>query len=95
VSGVKAFAPAIVFTSKSRNNVPFGDGVRCVQSPVRRFPVQTPVGGQVVFGPGGFVGPAGIQAGDTFHFQSWYRDNGGPCGANFNLTNALSVDWVN
>jgi hypothetical protein len=96
VSGIKANAPAIVYTSMNRMSFLFGDGLRCVQGPVKRFPVQkADAGGQVVFGPGGFVGPAGIQAGDTFHFQGWYRDNGGPCGGNFNLTNALSVDWVN
>ncbi len=96
VSGAKPFAPAIVYTSMSRKRTVFGDGLRCVQAPVKRYPVQMPVaGGQIVFGPGAIVGPAGVQPGDTFHFQGWYRDNGGPCGANFNLTNALSVDWTN
>ncbi len=33
----------------------------------------------------------GAAAGETQHYQAWYRDPGGPCGASFNLTTALRV----
>jgi hypothetical protein len=39
--------------------------------------------------PGGTVNP-----GDTKCYQYWYRDPGGPCGSNFNLSNAMTITWV-
>jgi hypothetical protein len=40
--------------------------------------------------------PAGAQiaAGETWHFQAWFRDPSGPCGMGSNLTNALRVTFA-
>ena len=39
--------------------------------------------------------PAGwITALSTWHFQTWYRDIGGPCGAFSNFSNALTVTFT-
>jgi hypothetical protein len=38
--------------------------------------------------PGGW-----ILEGQTWHFQTWYRDPTGPCGSSFNLSNALRVSF--
>ncbi len=96
VSGLKANAPGIVFASASRNNLPFGDGVRCLAGPVKRYPVQLADGaGQLVLGPGQvFSGGPPTAPGDTRYYQSWYRDNGGACGTGTNYSNALCVTWT-
>ena len=49
--------------------------------------------GTLVIGPGIAAG-AGIVPVTTRHFQCWYRDPGGPCGSNFNTTNAFSVTFT-
>jgi hypothetical protein len=33
-------------------------------------------------------------SGGTRAYQAWYRNNGGPCGSGFNLTNGVQVTWV-
>ncbi|MCP3920133.1 MAG: hypothetical protein GY711_31795 [bacterium] len=38
-----------------------------------------------------FFPTGGIQPGETWNFQVWYRDSGGPCGSSFNFTNAVRV----
>ena len=35
----------------------------------------------------------GIDPGATWYFQAWYRNPGGPCGTNFNLSNGLRVTF--
>ena len=44
-------------------------------------------------GPGSPPPSGAILPGSTWHFQTWYRDIAGPCGAFSNLSNALSVTW--
>jgi hypothetical protein len=85
--------------------MPFGDGLLCAGSggyPIFRFPPANS-------GPSGsFATPANlvgwcnqnlpisghIAPGSTWHFQAWYRDQQGPCGAHFNTTDALSVTFL-
>lgn len=80
-----------------------GDGRLCIDPSfgIFRFPIsQSSPSGFDVTGTGlvgrshQLFGPAGrIQAGQTWHFQGWYRDGGGPCGAGFNVTNAFSLTF--
>ncbi|MFT7670448.1 MAG: hypothetical protein ACI8X5_003157 [Planctomycetota bacterium] len=81
--------------------VPFGDGLLCV-SPgpglFCRFPVQNSgPSGTFVQGPGivaysqTLAPECRILAGQTWNFQSWYRDPTGSCGSSFNLSNGVSV----
>ncbi|MEZ6015610.1 MAG: hypothetical protein R3F49_10880 [Planctomycetota bacterium] len=35
-----------------------------------------------------------LRAGQTWSFQIWYRDVGGPCGSSSNLTNAVTITFV-
>jgi hypothetical protein len=84
---------------------PFADGRLCTASGgagIWRFPPpqSSGAGGVLDLGPG-VVGlssslPAGAQiaAGETWHFQAWFRDPSGPCGMGSNLTNALRVTFA-
>ena len=83
----------------------FGDGLRCVGAGgagiFRYFPVQSsgPIG-VLALGPGivahsqaRFPAAGRIDPGDTWNFQTWFRDPEGPCGFAFNLSNALAVTF--
>jgi hypothetical protein len=72
----------------------FGDGLRCAGGSVVRL--------ETVFLDGGGSGSSsvnisakgGVSSGDTRYYQFWYRDPAGsPCGALFNLTNGLELNW--
>lgn len=81
---------------------PLGDGLRCAGGALWRFPVRlADVSGRIVEGPRlaawtrQHLPPAGwLEAGDTWVFQTWYRDPTGPCGTGSNVSNALSVTFT-
>jgi len=78
----------------------FGDGIRCCGGGVVRIQVVNPPGATspataqmtetaTTNGPNGT-----IVAGGKKCYQFWYRDpTTSPCGAQFNLTNAITVTW--
>ena len=73
--------------------VPFGDGLRCAGGDLKRLGVrQSNAQGAATWGPNL---NATWSAGDTRHFQTWYRDPlAGPCGTGFNLSHAVSVTFA-
>ncbi len=91
--------PGIFFYGANQASAPFGDGTRCVSSPIYRIQPAS------FFGPTGSVtknldltvgppsaGGGAITAGSTWNFQFWYRDpQGGPNG--FNLSDGLIVTF--
>ncbi|MBL8803566.1 MAG: hypothetical protein JNN27_16310 [Planctomycetes bacterium] len=96
ISAVMYMGPA------NKPAAPFDDGVRCIaNSPTYRYAIKNSrASGTVVYGPGVVAtsavrfGPAGtITAGSTWYFQTWYRDPGGPCGQNANLSNVVRVTY--
>ena len=95
ISGMKSGQNGLVYASVTSGRLAFGDGQRCLFGAVRRFPVRQANGtGVLSYGPSevaGLVG--GVVVGSTWHFQGWYRDPGGPCGSQFNLSNALTVTF--
>lgn len=101
VAGMQANQFGLLYTGMNLTETPLGDGRRCVDGPFFRYPAfQANGAGEHAFGPGAVVaGTAGFGAagqiaiGETWHYQCWFRDPGGPCGSNFNFTNALSVTW--
>ncbi|MFT4543355.1 MAG: hypothetical protein ACI835_005825 [Planctomycetota bacterium] len=108
-TGLPANQFALFIAAEGTHQLPFGDGFLCVGGPgikiIRYNPVQnTGLEGQVTIGPGlvalsysgtlGFPSVAGIDAGETWFWQAWYRDATGPCGAAYNLTSALAVSYV-
>lgn len=79
--------------------VPFGDGLLCATVGIIRLGVVFPTAGVASY-PGGLTpnaihfGGAPISAGDTKHYQCWYRTVPGLCGAdNYDLTQGLSIPW--
>jgi len=76
------------------NGNPFGDGLLCGSGAINRL--------EVVFLDGGGAASSSvvlsvedaISAGQTLHYQFWFRDPvGAPCGNGFNTTNALTILW--
>jgi hypothetical protein len=85
--------------------VPFGNGFRCVgDAPPGNFRFPTRAAnpwGVIIEGPGivefsrqNFSPGGQIESGDTWSFQTWYRDSAGPCGSTFNFSNAVSVSFT-
>ena len=70
--------------------VPYGDGFRCVGSPLFRLPsAETDAAGSFSIEVDFSSGPASnLTAGRTWNFQAIHRDR---VGAGLNLTNALAI----
>jgi hypothetical protein len=87
--------PGLFFHGPGTANLSFGEGIRCVSTPILR------VGPPVFFDGSGTASKqldmnanplSGIQPADTRYFQLWYRDPpGGPAG--FNLSNGLEITF--
>ncbi len=78
---------------------PLADGLLCISSPIFRFPARAIAGGGTLTeGPGlvahthaNFPSGGWITAGQTWLFQTWYRDPKGPCGQGSNTTNGRAI----
>ncbi len=98
--------PGLVYMGGGAIVVPFGDGLRCVGAGgvgIFRYapPLSSGSTGTITLGPGivarsqSFSPGGEIDPGETWHFQAWYRDPmGSPCGAFFDLSNALAVTFT-
>ncbi|MCA8980662.1 MAG: hypothetical protein H6831_00195 [Planctomycetes bacterium] len=97
---------SMTFMGLQGGNTPFGNGRLCVSSPgsklFRYKPAQnsTPTG-TIQLGPGiaalslDFQQWGGnITPGSTWYFQTYFRDINPNCNANFNLSNAVRIDFV-
>lgn len=102
LSGLTPGQFALVYTGQTPTSTPFGNGARCIDVPFFRYPIMAANGaGVATLGPGqvvsfatGNFGAGGVPGvGATWHYQAWYRDPAGPCGATFNFSNALTVIW--
>jgi len=105
-SGLPTNKWGLFYMGAAQLDMPFGDGQRCVGSGgvgmFRFFPLQNsgPLG-TLVLGPGiaahasaSFPGAGHIDPGDTWSFQTWYRDPAGPCRFGFNLSSAVAVTFA-
>ena len=98
VSGLPPYSFMVLYQgtdqAASGLGVPFGDGLRCAGGTTRRLGIRVSnLYGVVGYGPG-LAGIGHWQAGETWHFQAWYRDPGGPCGSGSNMSNATSVTFL-
>ena len=95
--------PVLFFQGENAINggmgVTFGDGLRCVGLNVKRLIIlNSDADGSVNSQNDGGLDVAvkgGVVAGDTRHYQAWYRQGsaGGPCGNSHNLTNGVTITW--
>lgn len=78
---------------------PLQNGQLCLGGSLHRYQPQLASGstmestGLVAFSQAHHPPAARLGAGQTWSFQCWYRDVGGPCGHVSNLTNALTVTF--
>lgn len=103
MDGIPALQPGVLVMGFSSSTSSFGNGRACIQtSNMQRFGVvvANQVGvsnfavGLVSYSQQNFPIWAGISAGQTWHFQGWYRDPAAACSDTHNLTNALGVAFV-
>ena len=94
--------PMLFFQGENAVNggsgVVFGDGLRCVGFNVKRLVIMNTDGtgfASTADAPLDVALKGGVVAGDTRHYQAWYRQGsaGGPCGNSHNLTNGVSITW--
>ena len=95
---------AMLLGSRAQRNIPFRDGRLCVGGSgmrIWRFQLRNSRQyGAAVFGDGlvarslSFFSATGhIATGDTWYFQTFYRDTLGPCGTGGNLTNNVEITF--
>jgi hypothetical protein len=93
--------PGLFFQSNGLSGSPinFGDGLLCATVGIIRLGVVFPTGGVASY-PGGLtpnpihIAGAPVSAGDTKHYQCWYRSVPGLCNPqNFDLTQGLTLVW--
>jgi hypothetical protein len=83
----------VFYLGNNALNIPFGNGVRCVGGGIKRLPVvNTGVSGSAASVVDLQNPIYGISGGVTKKFQFWYRDPVAG-GANFNLSDALSIQF--
>lgn len=94
--------PGLFFQANGVLGAPtaFGDGMLCAATGIIRMGVVFPTANTASY-PGGLtpnpihVAGGPINAGDTKHYQCWYRDAIAFCTAStFNLTQGLSLQWA-
>lgn len=92
--------PGIFFYGPHPDQVPFGNGWRCVTGGFYRFPRQpSSPAGTVTFAIDNSLSPAATgagawTAGSTWRFQCWYRDPTATTGFRFNLSDGLAITFV-
>jgi hypothetical protein len=94
VDGARPGQPAMLVQGASRIAVPFRDGVLCAGNPTERLAVLTLDAAGSASTTTSIVSAGAVSAGDTRHYQLWYRDPlTSPCGSGSNLSSGISVVW--
>jgi hypothetical protein len=92
-TGLPPNAAGLFYYGAAETFAAFGNGYRCVASPVFRLGVQNAnLFGELVYSLNVNSVPGPINSGDTKYFQAWYRNPAGG-GAGFNLSDALQVQF--
>lgn len=96
VTGLPPAEFGLFYFGPVQNQLPIGDGFRCIDPPIHRMPVMSTGTGTVIFAldytspihnPGNH-----LFSGITMNFQFWYRDH--PVGgAGFNFSDGLEVTF--
>lgn len=87
--------PALFFsgTSVIAGGALFGDGLRCAGGQLTRIEVAFADAGGLAATSPGIAASLGATPGTQSILQLWYRDPAGPCGVQFNLSNAIDLTW--
>lgn len=93
VSGLPANQPSMMLVSNQTGSLPMGNGALCLGAPLVRLAMaHADERGNIHFAPfdaSGIGMVPNLAPGEVLHFQAWYRDAQGPCGAGTNFSNAL------
>ena len=95
-SGLPSNVFGVHFYGPNQIQAPFGDGFRCVGGQTQRIqPIAQADAGGVVDRAVDLTVPALalVVPSSTWNFQFWYRDQTGPGGTGFNLTNGIEVSF--
>ena len=95
-------ASQLLMSKNTNTGVPFKDGILCLNPQIFRYKALNSGGsGTVVRGAGlvnycfiNFGAPGWIFAGSVWNFQTWYRDQTGPCNNKSNLSNAIEATFT-
>ncbi|MFT5049719.1 MAG: hypothetical protein ACI8QZ_001112 [Chlamydiales bacterium] len=97
VEGARPDGFGIFFFGPGQVQVTFGDGIRCVGGMTQRInpAIQANASGAasraVDNTQSQYAGQ--LAPGNTWNFQHWYRDPGGPLGTGFNLSDGLTISF--
>jgi YVTN family beta-propeller protein len=96
-SGCPAAQPGVFFSGDLQiaggAGITFGDGLRCAGGTTTRLELINTSSGLSTSSVSLSAGD-GAAAGQTRHYQFWFRDPAGsPCGNLFNTSNGLSITW--
>jgi hypothetical protein len=89
---------AVFFQGTGVVNLTYGDGHRCMGGPLIRIGKKSISGGSATYPTGAdplisVKGNVPLSGNVVRYYQTVYRNNGGPCGSGFNITNGISVVW--
>ncbi|MCC6406374.1 MAG: hypothetical protein IT453_04345 [Planctomycetes bacterium] len=82
----------VIMSLSEKPATPFGKGYLCLGAPIVRFPVTSTGSGTLVTTLDWTGASAQLQAGETWSFQTWFRDPAGG-GAGFNLSEGLRLTF--
>ena len=89
----------VPFQGLQTASTPFGDGLLCIGGQAYRLSAAQSDARGIAELPVDYGLPpspaAAILPGSTWNFQIIYRDPAGPGGTGFNLTDGLTIDFVN
>jgi hypothetical protein len=89
--------PSLFFLGNNQVNggagVHFGDGLLCVAGGIQRLQIVMVDSNGSATTTVPIASSIGASVGTTNTAQLWYRDVVGPCGGQFNTTNALAIEW--
>jgi hypothetical protein len=86
----------LFFFGVAAMQAPFGNGVKCIASPVVRLPIGTAsAGGQLDIAVNNALPPAAphLTVGSTWNFQAWFRDPAAG-GSNYNLSDGFRITFA-
>jgi hypothetical protein len=87
---------ALTIMAPGMGQTALSDGFLCLSGTITRLGVSPIAGGASTFALNFNAAPLAslIDAGETWHFQMWYRDVFGACGQRFNTSNSAQVAFT-